>query len=261
MTSMSTSESLAPALSLQGICKSYGGLEVLKDVSFDVPQKSIFGLAGPNGAGKTTLLNIVSGFDTSDTGSKFLFGQDSTKKDTLGLSKAGVARTFQNIRLFKGLTVREQVNAGAYRHRKATALAGMIGLPSQRADDRRAEQITMEALDFVGLLDSADLLAENLSYGDQRRVEIARAMATKPSLLLLDEPTAGMNEADWMPIADLLSRLRQGGMTIVVIEHNMRLLERICDTIVVIAAGAVIAQDEPRTCLNLPQVRRAYFGK
>ena len=260
MTTASMTD-LAPALSLRRICKSYGGLEVLKDVSFDVPQKSIFGLAGPNGAGKTTLLNIVSGFDTSDTGEKFLFGQDATKKDTLGLSKAGVARTFQNIRLFKGLTVQEQVNAGAYRHRRATALAGMLGLPSQRADDRRAEQITEEVLDFVGLRESAGLLAENLSYGDQRRVEIARAMATQPSLLLLDEPTAGMNEADWMPIADLLARLRQEGMTIVVIEHNMRLLERICDTIVVIAAGSVIAEDEPKTCLNLPQVRRAYFGK
>jgi len=261
MTSASVIDTTAAALSLKGINKSYGGLEVLKDVSFDVPQRSIFGLAGPNGAGKTTLLNIVSGFDTSDTGQKFLFGQDATKKDTLGLSRAGVARTFQNIRLFKGLTVREQVNAGAYRHRKATALAGMLGLPSQRSDGRRTDQITSEVLEFVGLESSADLLAENLSYGDQRRVEIARAMATQPALLLLDEPTAGMNEADWMPIADLLARLREGGMTIVVIEHNMRLLERICDSIVVIAAGAVIAQDEPKTCLNLPQVRQAYFGK
>jgi branched-chain amino acid transport system ATP-binding protein len=121
--------------------------------------------------------------------------------------------------------------------------------------------MTEEALAFVGLSDSADLLAENLSYGDQRRVEISRAMATKPSLLLLDEPTAGMNEADWMPIADLLQRLRRQGTTIVVIEHNMRLIERICDEIVVIAAGAVIAQDEPQKCLRLPQVRLAYFGK
>jgi len=249
------------ALSLQGICKRFGGLEVLKDISFDVPTGSIFGLAGPNGAGKTTLLNIVSGFDSADAGEMYVFGDAAHRMDALKLSRAGVARTFQNIRLFKGLTVREQVNAGAFRHRQASVLSGMLGLPRQRVDDRETAIITSEALEFVGLTQTQDLLAENLSYGDQRRVEIARAMATKPSLLLLDEPTAGMNEADWLPISDLLEGLRTQGVTIVVIEHNMRLLERICDSIVVIAAGSVIAQDEPRTCLNLPQVRRAYFGK
>jgi branched-chain amino acid transport system ATP-binding protein len=252
---------MTPALSLKRISKNYGGLEVLSEVSFVVPQGSIFGLAGPNGAGKTTLLNIVSGFDVANSGSKSVMGHDATKMDALSLSKVGVARTFQNIRLFKGLTVREQVNAGAYRHRQASIIAGMIGLRSQRTDNNVTQGMTEEALAFVGLSDSADLLAETLSYGDQRRVEISRAMATKPSLLLLDEPTAGMNEADWMPIADLLQRLRRQGTTIVVIEHNMRLIERICDEIVVIAAGAVIAQDEPQKCLRLPQVRLAYFGK
>lgn len=261
MTHADVIDAPSVALSLNGISKKYGGLEVLKEISFDVPERSIFGLAGPNGAGKTTLLNIVSGFDKSDSGSKFVFGTNATRFNALNLSRIGVARTFQNIRLFRGLTVQEQVSAGAYRHRKATALEGMLGLPSQRADNRHVQEIASQALEFVGLQNVSGLLAENLSYGDQRRVEIARAMATQPSLLLLDEPTAGMNEADWMPIADLLLKLREQGMTIVVIEHNMRLLERICDSIVVIAAGAIIAQDEPKTCLNLPQVRLAYFGK
>ena len=172
-----------------------------------------------------------------------------------------VARTFQNIRLFRGLTVREQVEAGTYGHRKASLLASMFSFPVEKEDRRRTRVSAEEALSFVGLEDRADRLAETLSYGDQRRIEIARALATRPSLLLLDEPTAGMNDADWLPIAELLDRLRSEGMTIVVVEHNMRLLERSCDRVAVIAAGEVIAEDEPVTCLRLPEVRRAYFGK
>ena len=249
------------SLVVDEVSKRYGGLEVLDAVTFSVLKNTIFGLAGPNGAGKTTLLNIISGFTKSDGGRISVYGTDTTRMNALQLSHTGVARTFQNIRLFRGLTVREQISAGGYRHRKASTLAGMFVLPSDRRDRRELAQNTDDLLEFVGLAHLGDRLAETQSYGDQRRIEIARALASRPRLLLLDEPTAGMNEADWLPIADLLGKVREQGVAVVVIEHNMRLLERCCDRIAVLAAGAVIAEDEPGTCLRLPEVRRAYFGK
>jgi len=250
-----------PALMLENISKSFGGLHVLQSVSFTVEAGTIFGVAGPNGAGKTTLLNLLTGFGSFSGGRVQIGGVDATGRDARAISAMAVARTFQNIRLFRGLTVREQVEAGTYRHRQASLLSSMFSLPVEHDDRRKTRLSAQDALTFVGLEDRADRLAETLSYGDQRRIEIARALATQPSLLLLDEPTAGMNDADWLPIADLLDRLRSEGMTIVVVEHNMRLLERSCDRVAVIAAGEVLAEDEPVTCLRLPEVRRAYFGK
>jgi branched-chain amino acid transport system ATP-binding protein len=249
------------ALELDDISKSFGGLHVLKSVTFSVPQATIFGVAGPNGAGKTTLLNLLTGFGKTSGGRIIIGGDDATGLDALQISKLGVARTFQNIRLFRGLTVREQVSAGYYRHRRANMFTSMFVLPVERSDRRDVRRTVDEMLEFVGLRNVADRLAETLSYGDQRRLEIARALATKPRLLLLDEPTAGMNEADWLPIADLLAKLRTDGLTVIVVEHNMRLLEKCCDRVAVIAAGSVIAEDEPVTCLRLPDVRRAYFGR
>ncbi|MEO6881049.1 MAG: ABC transporter ATP-binding protein [Mycobacteriaceae bacterium] len=249
------------ALALESVSKSFGGLEVLKSVSFSVDAATIYGVAGPNGAGKTTLLNLLTGFGTFSGGHVKIGGVDATGRDARAISALGVARTFQNIRLFRGLTVREQVAAGTYRHRRASLLSSVLALPVEREDRRRTREATDEALAFVGLSDRAERLAETLSYGDQRRIEIARALATRPSLLLLDEPTAGMNEADWLPIAVLLDQLRSDGITVVVVEHNMRLLERCCDRVAVIAAGEVIAEEKPAVCLRLPEVRRAYFGK
>jgi len=263
---MTGSRAVAPAtqavaLDLDGISKSYGGLHVLTSVSLAVPEATVYGIAGPNGAGKTTLLNLLTGFGKLSSGRMAIGGTDATGLDALGISRLGVARTFQNIRLFRGLTVREQVAAGHYRHRKAGMLASLLHLPVDRADEREVARTAEEVLDVVGLSGQADRLAETLSYGDQRRLEIARALASRPRLLLLDEPTAGMNDADWMPIAELLLRLRADGLTVVVVEHNMRLLEKCCDRVAVIASGEVIAEDEPITCLRLPDVRRAYFGK
>jgi branched-chain amino acid transport system ATP-binding protein len=249
------------ALAVHELSKHFGGLAVLRSVSFAVPTGTIFGIAGPNGAGKTTLLNIVTGFGVASSGRLFVGNTEATGMDARMMNHLGVARTFQNIRLFRGLTVREQVAAGHYARRQASMLSSLGCLPAERRDARAARQVADETLDFVGLSAMADRLAETLSYGDQRRLEIARALATRPTLLLLDEPTAGMNEADWQPIADLFCRLRSDGMTVVIVEHNMRLLEQACDQVAVIASGEVIAQDEPRTCLRLPVVRTAYFGK
>jgi len=248
-------------LELAGVSKSFGGLHVLKSVSFQVPASTIHGIAGPNGAGKTTLLNIITGFDDADGGRCTVGDQDATNKGALAISRFGVARTFQGIRLFRGLTVRQQVDTGSYKHRGASVLSSMLRLPADRQDQQRTRAVTDQMLDFVGLAHVADRLAETLSYGDQRRLEIARALATQPAMLLLDEPTAGMNQADWTPVGELLSRLRQAGLTIIVVEHNMQLIEQFCDRVVVLAAGAVIAEDTPVKCLREPVVRRAYFGR
>lgn len=253
--------STATALGVAGVSKSFGGLSVLKSVTFDVPTATVYGVAGPNGAGKTTLLNLLTGFGTLSGGRILIGGVDATGRDARAISALGVARTFQNIRLFRGMTVREQVEAGTYRHRKASLLSSALASPTDRRDRTRTRETAMQMLEFVGLADRADRLAETMSYGDQRRIEIARALATRPSLLLLDEPTAGMNDADWQPIAVLLDRLRDDGVTVVVVEHNMRLLEQSCDRVAVIAAGEVIAEDEPVSCLRQDAVRRAYFGK
>lgn len=249
------------ALSVEKVSKSFGGLNVLQSVDFAVSPASVFGVAGPNGAGKTTLLNLLTGFGTLSSGHVSIHGQDATGLDARAINALGVARTFQNIRLFRGLTVQEQVEAGTYRHRKAALLSSLVGSPTDRRDRRASRETAEEALEVVGLAGRGEMLAETMSYGDQRRVEIARALATRPRLLMLDEPTAGMNDADWLPIAELLDKLRDDGMTVVVVEHNMRLLERSCDRVAVIAAGEVIAEDAPAPCLRRPEVRRAYFGK
>jgi branched-chain amino acid transport system ATP-binding protein len=262
---LSTESAATPArpaaMAVQEISKRFGGLSVLSSVSFEVPEASVFGVAGPNGAGKTTLLNIITGFGRASSGRLMVGEVEATGFDALKISRLGIARTFQNIRLFRGLTVREQVAAGHYAHRKASMFSSFALLPVERRDAKATREVADQMLAFVGLTAVADRLAETLSYGDQRRLEIARALATKPSILLLDEPTAGMNDADWQPIAELFGRLRDGGTTVVVVEHNMRLLERACDQVAVIASGEVIAQDEPRACLRLPEVRKAYFGK
>lgn len=259
--SPSGNKTTAPALTLDSVSKNFGGLHVLSSVSFTVPEATIFGIAGPNGAGKTTLLNLLTGFGDASSGRVRVHGQDSSSKDAHQISAMGVARTFQNIRLFRGLTVREQVEAGFYRRRQASLLSSVVMSPTDRFDRMQARATADELLEFVGIAKHANRLAETMSYGDQRRIEVARALATGPSILMLDEPTAGMNAADWQPIADLLTRLRGDGMTVIVVEHNMRLLESVCDRVVVIAAGEVIAEDEPFTCLRSPDVRRAYFGK
>ncbi len=250
-----------PALSVDSMCKQFGGLSVLESVTFEIPSGTIFGIAGPNGAGKTTLLNLITGFGRPTSGKLRMGEVDATGFDARQMNHLGVARTFQNIRLFRGMTVREQVAAGQYGQRNASMLSSFAFLPVERADIREARRVADELLEFVGLAGGSERLAETLSYGDQRRLEIARALASGPKVLLLDEPTAGMNDADWRPIAELFGRLKDAGITVVVVEHNMRLIERYCDRVAVIAFGSVIADEVPYTCLRLPAVREAYFGK
>ncbi|SPT51585.1 Lipopolysaccharide export system ATP-binding protein LptB [Actinomadura madurae] len=249
------------ALVVDGLAKRFGGLSVLGSVALTVPSGTIFGIAGPNGAGKTTLLNIISGLLPADGGSIRLFGEPCHHLNATALARLGIARTFQNIRLLRGLTVVEQVMAGAYRNRRVGSVRGLAGTPGARAELRDVRERALACLGSVGLRGTADRLAETLPYGDQRRLEIARALVSRPRLLLLDEPTAGMNAADWTGIGELVSGLRGDGTTVVVVEHNMRMIETVCDQVAVLASGEVIACDEPVRCLRRPDVRRAYFGK
>jgi branched-chain amino acid transport system ATP-binding protein len=252
---------MTDALVVDGLAKRFGGLSVLRSVSLTIPGETIFGIAGPNGAGKTTLLNIISGLLSADGGSISLYGDACHQMSATALARLGVARTFQNIRLLRGLTVVEQVLAGAYRRRRIGGVRGSLGTPGARTELRDLREQALDTLADVGLRGAADRLAETLPYGDQRRLEIARALVSRPRLLLLDEPTAGMNAADWAGIGELVAGLGERGTTVVLVEHNMRLIQMVCDQVAVLASGEVIACDEPAVCLHRPEVRKAYFGK
>ncbi|MGX6447738.1 ABC transporter ATP-binding protein [Patulibacter sp. S7RM1-6] len=253
-------ETTAPALAVRGLTKAFGGLRVLDGVDLRVPMGSIVGVAGPNGAGKTTMLNIVSAVGRADAGEIDVFGAPTSGRPPHALAALGVARTFQNIRLFRGMTVLEQVACGAYRHRRVASWRGALGTAGARRERDALREEALRLLRVVDLEGEADRLAETLPYGLQRRIEIARALATRPRLVLLDEPTAGMNAADWTGIGELLRRLRDDGTTLLIVEHNMRLIETVCDEVAVLAAGRTIACGPPRETLREPAVRHAYFG-
>jgi branched-chain amino acid transport system ATP-binding protein len=249
------------ALHIGGLARAFGGLKAVDDVSIHVPEQHIHGILGPNGAGKTTVLNIVSGFISADEGAIEVFGEDVTRLSPFQIARKGVARTYQNIRLFPGLTVLETVIAGAYTRRTSTILGALLLSPAERRERREMRDRAAGLLEAVGVRGNYHALAETLSYGDQRRVEIARALATEPRLLLLDEPTAGMNDSESEAVGVLLKSLRDQGLTLVLIEHNMRLVEDFCQTVSVMNSGAVLAEGPPTWCLERDDVKEAYFGK
>jgi branched-chain amino acid transport system ATP-binding protein len=249
------------AVEIDHLTKTFGGLKAVDDVSLSVPEQHIHGILGPNGAGKTTVLNMVSGFFAPDEGTIAVFGDDITRRKPFQIARRGVARTYQNIRLFPGLTVLETVVTGAYMQRSSTILGALLLSPGERAERRRVREEAAALLERVGVRASHDALAETLSYGDQRRVEIARALATNPRVVLLDEPTAGMNDAESEQVGQLLLGLRDAGLTLILIEHNMRLVEQFCESVTVMSSGAVLAQGAPTWCLEQDDVKEAYFGK
>ena len=258
----STTSVVAPiAVNIANLTKTFGGLKAVDDVTITVPQQRIHGILGPNGAGKTTVLNMVSGFITADSGRIDVFGEDVTAKQPFQIARRGVARTYQNIRLFPGLTVLETVITGAYMQRRSTLLGAVMCSPAERRERRLVREQAADLLDKVGVRASHSTLAETLSYGDQRRVEIARALATNPRVLLLDEPTAGMNDAESEEVGQLLLGLRDLGLTLILIEHNMRLVEEFCESVSVMNSGAMLAQGAPAWCLEQDDVKEAYFGK
>jgi len=247
-------------LSLDKITKTFGGLVAVDAVSFDVPQGSIFGLIGPNGAGKTTVFNLITGNYKLNSGRIMFDGMDITGKMTHKIVALGIARTFQTIRLFANMSVLENVLAGHHCRIRSGPVSAMLRLPKQRAEERRALGKSLAELEFVGLSNEYENLAKNLSYGNQRLLEIARALASNPRLIILDEPAGGMNEQETATLVDLIFKIRDRGITVLLIEHDMSLVMKACQHLVVLEYGKKIAEGAPDAIKKNPQVIEAYLG-
>ncbi len=249
-------------LDVQNLCISFGGLRAVDDFDIHVEKGQLYGLIGPNGAGKTTVFNLLTGVYKPNEGIIRLDGEDITGKRTIDINKAGIARTFQNIRLFKGMSVLDNVKAGLHNNYRYSTLAGIFRLPSYRRVEKEMDEKAMELLEVFGLGGEADYLASNLPYGKQRKLEIARALATNPKLLLLDEPAAGMNPNETKELMDTIRLIRDRfDMTILLIEHDMKLVSGICEELSVLNFGRILAQGETSRVLNDPQVITAYLGE
>jgi ABC-type branched-subunit amino acid transport system ATPase component len=247
-------------LLVEKISRSFGGVQALDDVSFVVEPGTIHGLIGPNGAGKTTLINILSGLLPPSAGRMSYKDRDLHRLAVHQMAAIGIARTFQNIRLFPRMSCLENVQAGQHLTSRRSLVPRLLQLPSARQEDRRLYQTAMETLARVGLDDKAHYQSRNLSYGERRRLEIARALSLNPSLLLLDEPVAGMRQGEAAVVADLLRSLRREGMTILLIEHNMSFVMSLCSRITVLNFGRVITTGTPADVRACREVVEAYLG-
>jgi branched-chain amino acid transport system ATP-binding protein len=247
-------------LEVDSVTLRFGGLTALDNVSFHIEEGEILGLIGPNGAGKTTCFNVMTGVYKPTEGEARFMGNSLTDQKRHKITQLGIARTFQNIRLFKAMTALENVLVGADARHKTGVVSALFRLPLHRREEAEGLDRAMELLRFMGLEKRADELAANLSYGDQRRLEIARAMATEPKLLCLDEPAAGFNPAEKASLMELIRRVRDRGYTVLLIEHDMRLVMGVTDRIVVLEFGRKIAEGKPEEIRENPAVIAAYLG-
>ncbi|HET7723486.1 MAG TPA: ABC transporter ATP-binding protein [Propionibacteriaceae bacterium] len=247
-------------LDARDVTMQFGGLRAVGNVSMQVRRGEIVGLIGPNGAGKTTFFNCLTGLYRPTSGSVTFAGEPLPPRPRK-VVYAGMARTFQNIRLFHNMTALENVMVGRYCRTKTTAIDAVFRLPRHRREEREATERSRELLAFVGLEKKADTLSRNLPYGDQRRLEIARALATDPQLLLLDEPTAGMNPQETREAEDLIFRIRDLGLAVLVIEHDMRFIFNLCDRVYCLVRGEVLVEGAGDVVQNDPRVIEAYIGR
>lgn len=249
-------------LNVTNLSISFGGLRAVSGFNLDIKKGQLYGLIGPNGAGKTTVFNLLTGVYKPDEGIIKLDGQDITGRKTIDINKAGIARTFQNIRLFSQMSVLDNVKVGLHNHHHYNTIEGILRLPRYRKVEKEMDEQAMELLKVFELQDHADYLASNLPYGQQRKLEIARALATDPKLLLLDEPAAGMNPNETQELMDTIRFVRDKfDMTILLIEHDMKLVSGICEELTVLNFGKVLAQGVTSDVLNDPQVITAYLGE
>jgi branched-chain amino acid transport system ATP-binding protein len=247
-------------LALDNIARSFGGLPAVDGVSLTAPAGRITGLIGPNGAGKTTVVNLITGLLKVTTGRIFVDAEDVTETDAPTLARAGVARTFQNIRLVGDASVFDNVLSGFHRHETTGVMANLLGLPSALRERRRFEEKVHVLLDRFSMSALAKYPAGSLSYGHQRRIEMMRALAMDPAVLLLDEPVAGMNDAESYALADIFRTVARQGVAILLIEHNMRFVMSLCEHIYVLASGRLIADGSPDAVGRRPKVIEAYLG-
>jgi branched-chain amino acid transport system ATP-binding protein len=255
-------ESDALAMSCAGIERSFGGLRALKGVDIEVRRGEIFGLVGPNGSGKTTMVNVMTGFYPPNSGRVWLWGRDITGMAPAAIARLGVARTFQNLALFKGLSVLDNILLGRHVHMRPSALASLFYWVWAAREEVANRRVVEETIDFMQLQDIRDEPVETIPIGLQKRVELARALVAEPQFLILDEPMAGMNQEEKEYIARfILDAREERGVTILLIEHHMDVVTAICDRITVLSYGEVIAEGEPRAAIAQPRVIEAYLGQ